>query len=217
MDQFHHFPSYTTWERRADALVHVLGVTAGVVAVVWLLTTVAGRVTSDVMISLSVYGAGLMGMLTASAAYNLAPVGRGKERLRRIDHAMIYVMIAGSYTPFLLGRLKGAIGLLLFAAVWSAASSGSGLKLAFPRRFERAGFALYLGLGWAALPVIGPLSESLSAEAFNLLLAGGVLYTVGAGVHLMTNVRFHNAVWHALVVVAAGCHFAAIVTEFVPG
>ena len=209
------FPVYTAGERAADAVVHALGVIAGLVGAFWLLTVTAGRVSAAEMGSLIAYGAGLVGMLTASAAYHLTPPGRRKERLRRLDHSMIYVMIAGSYTPFTVNRLDGGTGAVLCAAVWAVAAFGVALKLLYPFRFERLSFALYLGLGWAVLSVAEPLWRSLAPSTLLLLAVGGLVYTVGAVIHTMDRLPYHVPVWHALVVVAASCHFAAVAREFV--
>ena len=215
LDSRYEFPVYTAGERAADAIVHALGVIAGLIGAFWLLTVTAGRVSAAEMGSLVAYGAGLVGMLTASAAYHLTPPGRRKERLRRLDHSMIYVMIAGSYTPFAVNRLDGGTGLVLCAAVWAVAAFGVGLKLLYPFRFERLGFALYLGLGWAVLSVAEPLWRSLAPSTPLLLAVGGIVYTVGAVIHTMDRLPYHVPVWHALVVVAASCHFAAVAQEFV--
>ncbi|MBP2314180.1 PAQR family membrane homeostasis protein TrhA [Azospirillum soli] len=214
-DASHDFPVYTARERAADLIVHALGVIAGLVGASWLLSVTAGRVSAAEMASLVAYGAGLVGMLTASAAYHAARPGPRKAMLRRIDHAMIYVMIAGSYTPFTVNRLDGASGPVLGVAVWAVALGGVVLKLVAPWRYERLGFALYLGLGWAILSVAGPMWRSLAPTTLALLAVGGVIYTVGAVIHTKQHLPYHVPVWHALVVVAAACHFAAVAREFV--
>ncbi len=209
-------PVCTAGERAADALVHALGLTAGLAGASWLLSAaLTAHAPAVERLSLAAYGAGLVGMLAASAAYHLSRPGRLKEMLRRIDHAMIFVMIAGSYTPFTLNRLAGGTGVALCTTVWTVALGGVGLKLAFPRRFERLGFALYLALGWAILSVAGPLLESMAPATLLLLGAGGIIYTVGAVIHTRENLPYHTALWHALVVAAASCHFAAVAREFV--
>lgn len=211
----HQFPVYSVGERRADAVVHAVGVTAGIAGFVWLLNA---AVLSDTLptrtaLALAIYGLGLVGMLTASAAYNLARPGFGKALLRRVDHAMIFVMIAGTYTPFTLGLGQGVV---LGGAVWGGAAFGAALKLRFPGRFHRLGLALYLGLGWAIVTALEPLGSVLSAPALWLLVAGGLLYTVGVVFHLMERMPYNNAVWHLLVLAAASCHFAAVSVAFLP-
>ncbi|WP_448206048.1 PAQR family membrane homeostasis protein TrhA [Azospirillum sp. sgz302134] len=211
----HQFPVFTTGERVADTLIHALGVASGLVGAAWLLTATAGRVSATEMLSLVAYGVGLVGMLTASAAYHLTRPGPRKAVLRRIDHAMIFVMIAGSYTPFTLNRLQGTAGITLGIAVWTVALAGAAMKLVRPWRFERLGLALYLALGWAILSVAEPLWRSLAPATLVLLAVGGIVYTVGAVIHTMEHLPYHVPVWHALVVVAASCHFAAVAREFV--
>lgn len=209
------FPRYSEAERRADAVVHVVGVAAALLGGGWLVSAAASAATSAELLSLAVYSAGLAGTLGASALYHLTPAGWWKERFRRIDHAMIFVMIAGSYTPLSLNRLDEGGGRELCAAVWLIALAGSGIKLLYPRRIERVGIALYLGLGWAILLLAGPLVHAVSPTALTLLLAGGVLYTVGVIVHLVGR-SYCNVAWHALVLLGAACHFIAISSEFVP-
>ncbi len=206
------FPRYTPRERLADTTVHVLGVGAAALAGAWLLATRAGAMPTPQLMLLAVYAAALSGTLTLSAAYNLTPPGMLKERLRRVDHAMVFVMIAGTFTGFAAAGADAPEPPPL-GAVWIASAGGAGFKLAFPRRFERVGMVLYLGLGWAVLAAAAPLIGAMSAPSLALLAAGGVLYTVGAAVHMMDSVPFHNAAWHALVVIAAGCHFAVVAIE----
>ena len=124
---------------------------------------------------------------------------------------MIFVMIAGTYTPFTLGLGQG-IG--LGGAVWGGAAVGATLKLRFPGRFNRLGLALYLGLGWAVVTALEPLGTALSTPALWLLIAGGLVYTIGVVFHLMERMPYNNAVWHLLVLAAASCHFAAITVAF---
>ncbi|CAO3448451.1 PAQR family membrane homeostasis protein TrhA [Azospirillum largimobile] len=209
------FPVYSVGERRADAVVHAVGVTAGIAGFVWLLNAavLSDAVPTRTALALAVYGLGLVGMLTASAAYNLARPGFGKALLRRVDHAMIFVMIAGTYTPFTLGLGQGVV---LGGAVWGGAAFGAALKLRFPGRFHRLGLALYLGLGWAIVTALEPLGSVLSAPALWLLVAGGLIYTVGVVFHLMERMPYNNAVWHLLVLAAASCHFAAVTVAFLP-
>lgn len=207
------FPRYTRAEVAADAVVHALGVSAGLVASIWLLMGAVGHASGAELASLAVYAIGLVGMLGASAAYNLSPPGRAKALLQRLDHSMIYVMIGGSYTPFVISVLGGGLGMALAAVVWTGVVAGVVLKVGFPRRWERAGLALYLGLGWCIVVAIEPLATTLTPTGLTLLVVGGLLYTIGTGLHLAERLPFHNAGWHVMVLAAAACHFAAVVTE----
>ena len=215
MQSEHRFPSYSRAERGVDNAVHLIGVPAGVIAAAWLLAGVCRSTESGRLIaSMSVYAAGLIGMLGASAAYHLTRPGRAKELLRRADHAMIYVMIAGSYTPFALNVLEPPGGVLLCGIIWALAAIGIVLKLVFPRRFEGLSLALYLGMGWAMVVMIRPLIDRLPSQSLALLVGGGVVYSLGALIYTRRGLRFHTAVWHAMVLVAAGLHVTALHAAF---
>lgn len=207
------FPRYSRAEVVADAVVHGTGITAGLVGTVWLLWVAARHAGGVEIASLVVYCLGLMAMLSASALYNLTRPGRLKAAFQRLDHAMIYVMIGGSYTPFVVNVLDGSLGMTLAGVVWAGVTAGIVLKLAFWRRGERLGLALYLALGWCIVIAIEPLATTLTPLGLTLLVTGGLLYTLGTGLHLMNRLPFHNVGWHVMVLAAAACHFAAIVTE----
>lgn len=208
------FPRYTTAELRADAAVHAVAVSAGAAGAVWLPAAAAsaGAPALD-LVSLLVYTAGLAAMFSVSAAYHLTPAGPTKALLRRIDHATIFLMIAGTYTPLSLARIGGDTGAGLAIAVWALALAGATVKLAWPHRFERTALAAYLGLGWAIVVMAEPLARSVSSTALLLIAAGGLVYTIGVLIHL-SRMPFCNAIWHAFVLAGAGCHFAAMTVEF---
>ena len=203
-------PTFTAAEKWADGIVHGVGIAFAIGAGIFLFSH---GLEIERGFALMAYGIGLAAMLGASATYNLW-VGPAKEIWRRVDHAMIFVMIAGSYTPFVVLRLQGSTAALLGGIVWTGALAGVILKLAFPRRFEKLSIALYLILGWALVLGFGPLVDSLAGRTLVLLLVGGVLYTIGVPLHLAHRLRFHNAAWHTCVLAAAICHFAAIAGEF---
>ncbi|KAI95665.1 DNA-binding protein [Rhodomicrobium udaipurense JA643] len=203
------FPSYTRAEQIADAGVHAAGVTFAAVASVWLLVEAAGAVSGAHLAAVIVYCLGLVAMFSASAAYNLAPERRAKELLRRADHAAIFVMIAGSYTPFAV-VVGGGAGIGMLVAVWAIAALGVFVKLRFPRRFDRLCVALYLAQGWIVLAALRPLVRALPEDALTLLVAGGVVYTAGVPFHLMEWMRFHNVIWHVFVLAGAATQFFAI-------
>jgi hemolysin III len=164
---------YSQLEHRADAVVHVLGILFAINASLWLLWNVTGL---SVLVSVSVYCAGLLAMIGFSAAYNLVPHHRAsKQVLRRRDHAAIFIMIAATYTPFAVNRLGHPAGEWILAAIWFSATVGVTLKLVFPRRFEVATLALYLAMGWLIVTVIRPLAASVATADFWLLVAGGLV------------------------------------------
>jgi len=196
-------------ERAADRAIHAAGLAcggAGAIAVVAL--AVLRR--PEAVPAVAVYAAGLVAMLAASAAYHLARGSRHRERLRRIDHAAIFVMIAGTYTPFTVHALAGAWAAGMTAALWTAALLGAGSKLLLGRRFERFSVPAYLTLGWIVLLPADRLLGALDAATVWLLLGGGALYTLGAGVYLLRRMPYQTAVWHGMVLLAAACHYAAV-------
>jgi hemolysin III len=205
----HLFPSYTKLEQLADACVHAASVIFSIVATIILLAAAAGRLRAADTAGLVVYCIGLIGMFAASAAYNLVTRRNLKEILRRLDHAAIFIMIAGSYTPFAL-LLGGAAGCSMLIAVWAIAAVGVVIKLRFPRRLDKLSVLLYLAQGWIVILALDPIVAALPSQALWLLLGGGIVYTLGVPFHLMEWMRFHNVIWHVFVLGGAACQFAAI-------
>lgn len=198
-------------ERAADAVMHALGLAGGVAACVMLALVAAPHAATGEALGLLPYGAGLLAMLGCSAAYNLArDAATWKPLLRRLDHAAIFLMIAGTYTPITLLAIGGWRGWGLLAAVWAGAVGGMALKLAAPQRFERAAIVAYLLLGWAGLAMLDTLLATLSGRDLALLVAGGLLYSIGVVFHLATRLAYHTAIWHGFVLAAAACHFAVV-------
>ena len=204
-----HFPSYTRLERIADACVHAVSLLFSVAAAVLLLIGAIGTLPLALFIGLIVYSIAMIGMFAASAAYNLVSHAGVKEILRRLDHAAIFVMIAGSYTPFAL-VVGGAVGHALLAAVWAIAAVGIVIKLRFPRRFDRISIVLYLFQGWIVVLALNSIIAALPSQALALLVAGGIVYTLGVAFHLMERLRFHNVIWHIFVLGGAACQFVAV-------
>jgi len=203
---------YSRHEHLADAAIHVLGILFAINASLWLLFHVTGL---SVVVSVTIYCVGLLAMIGFSAAYNLVPEYRpSKQILRRLDHAAIFIMIAGTYTPFAVNRLGGS-GTIILAIVWCAATLGVIVKVLFPRRFELASLALYIGMGWTIVTVIAPLSHSMAAVDFWLLMAGGIVYSAGIVFYVIERIPYHKAIWHGAVLAAAVLQFSAIALEFV--
>lgn len=204
------FPAYTPAEKVADATVHGLGLLGASGGTVYLFSRIVPAATGARLAALVIYAVALLGMLLASASYNLMPPGRLKSVLRQVDHAMIFVMIAASYMPFAIMALRPSLGLPVCAAVWILAVVGVVLRIASNRLYTRISMGLYLGMGWLVLAVSPPLVTAVSGSVVALLFAGGIVYSLGSYVHARLRMRFHNAAWHALVVIAAFLHLAAI-------
>jgi len=201
------FPEYSSAEKLADAVVHMLGLVASPLAIAWLFLHAGPEITPGRIVTGTVYAASLLGMLWASALYNLVRAGPLKSILRRVDHAMIFVMIAGTFTPLSFIALSHDIAITLCIVIWLLAALGGALKLMNQSWAERISVFLYLAMGWVALL---PLVGGLPGSAIALVLIGSVLYSLGSFIHHRAAWPFHNALWHALVLAAAGVHLAAV-------
>ena len=197
-------------ELAADHAVHVIGLTAGAAGAFAIVARAAVSANLLSVFAVAIYALALLAMLGASAAHNCGPTGAGKEIRRRLDHAAIFVMIAGTYTPFTMSRLSGGLAIGVTAGVWTVALGGAVIKLRYPCRFERLSIVVYLVLGWQGLVLLPSLFASLPEPATALIVIGGVLYSAGAAFHIWTTLPFQTAIWHGFVLVAAGCHYAAV-------
>lgn len=206
--------NYDRAETIADAVVHGLGIALAVAGGAALMIVAALYANVSQVTAVAIYIAGLAAMIGFSAAYNLWPLTPVKWWLRRLDHSAIYLLIAATYTAFVL-PMKGTATDLILAVQWLAAFAGIALKLVFPGRFDRAAIALYLVMGWSGLFVIGPMAAALAPVTLVLIAAGGVLYSVGVIFHVWESLRFQNAIWHGFVLAAAGCHYGAVLTSVV--
>ena len=174
---------YYPGEIAADFAVHLIGMTVGVIGVLALLAVAVTSPNLAVFYSVLAYSIGLLTMLTCSAAYHLRRSSDRRDFLRRLDHAAIFVMIAGTYTPFTVCILGDWSAVWLTGSMWLAAFVGVVVKLAYPRRYEWASTAVYLVMGWAGIVFMHPLVVALDRRILMLLVSGGVLYTIGACVH----------------------------------
>lgn len=201
---------YDKQEIIADGIIHAVGVTFGIVSIIALLVLAAPSTGVWEFTSILVYGIGLLTALTASALYNLWPVSTIKWVLRQIDHSAIYLLIAGTYTPFITQMKASMEALVLLIGIWLTSAIGIALKLGLPGRFERLSILLYLLLGWSGVMAYDSVFGSLSSSTLWLITIGGILYTAGVVFHLWESLRFQNAIWHAFVLAAAACHYGAV-------
>ena len=205
----HAFRRHYAAEFELDFAIHLVGTLGGAMGATALLT-LAAMTDAATFWPVLAYSVGLMTMLGSSAAYHIQRSSERRELLRRLDHAAIFVMIAGTYTPFTACLLDGTYATWFTSAMWLSALAGVVTKLLYPRRFEWASTLVYLALGWALVFFMQPLLAALDRQTLILLVLGGILYSIGAWVHHWRRLPFHNAIWHGLVLVAAGCHYAAI-------
>jgi hemolysin III len=204
------FPQYTKRERVADGCIHVVSVIASLIALVALLVVAFETQAALWIVSLAIYGIALVATFSCSAGYHLIVRPKLKSIFRRLDHAAIFLMIAGTYTPFALMKMDASWGLTLLAVVWSMAALGIAIKLFAPRYLEGVSTALYLVQGWAVVVAWKPLVAAVPGHVALLLMLGGVLYTVGVVFHLWEKLPFQNAIWHGFVLTAASVHYAAV-------
>jgi hemolysin III len=196
-------------EMLADGIVHALALLAGVIAFPLLLFHTLQTAGTGMFAALAVYTAGFFLMWGFSLAYNMAPPGALKWLLRKFDHSMIFVMIAGTYTA-LIPHLDAGWAWALGVLVWSGAAIGILVKVVLPGRYDRLAILGYIMLGWVGVIAIGPVSAALPALSLWLLLAGGLTYVAGVIFYVWERLHFQNAIWHLFVALAAGMHFAAI-------
>jgi hemolysin III len=194
----------------ADGIVHAVGIVLAISAGSILLAFAVFHTGVWEYIAAIFYVASLLTVLSISCAYNLCPISRAKWILRRFDHAAIYLLIAGTYTPFLTQLDEPATAQLMLVLVWGAAAAGMAVKLFLPGRFDRLAIVFYLAIGWSGMAIAESLLDTLPPSTLWLIVAGGVLYSSGVVFFVWQGLKFQNAVWHGFVVVAAGLHLAAV-------
>ena len=200
---------YDRAEIIADGVVHAIGVCLGLIGAVTIVV-MAVKIERINLAPILVYVIGLVTMLGFSAAYNMWPVSPVKWVLRRFDHSAVYLLIAGTYTPFL-AQMKNALASAgLGIGVWLSATVGMALKLTLPGRFDRLAIILCLLLGWSGVIAYDSLVSAIPSSSLWLLAIGGVLYSLGTLFHVWQHLRFQNAIWHFFVLLAAGCHYSAV-------
>jgi len=207
-----HYP--TAAAKCADLVVHIVGLTLALVGgiILLLLAVRAGSITR--VVGVSIYAAGVLAMLAFSTAYNFA-AARYRPVLRRLDHAGIFLMIAGSYTPFTLHNLTGGWAWGMTIAVWSIATFGALGKLFLPKVGRKLWVAVYLALGWLVVVALKPMIDNVTLAALLLLVAGGVLYSTGVIFYVNKRLKFYRAIWHGHVVAAAAAHWTAVLVGVV--
>ncbi len=199
----------TRAEEIANALSHGLGLAASAAALPLLLAT-ALRHGGWSGVGAGVFAASVVLLYLASTLYHTARRPRARRVLQRVDHAAIYLLIAGTYTPFLLGPLRGAWGWTLLIAVWTVALGGLALKATGRLQHRGRSLSLYLGLGWLAVVAVVPLWRALPGSALLWLAAGGLAYTAGVLFFALERMRFGHLVWHGCVLAGTACHYVAV-------
>jgi hemolysin III len=200
-------------EEIANVLTHGAGALASAAGAAVLLTVAALQGDARKVVSSAVFGATLVLLYAASTLYHAARTPRVKARLKVLDHCAIYLLIAGSYTPFALVGLRGGWGWSLFGVAWGLAAAGTVFKLFFTGRFPRVSTATYVGMGWLVVVAIVPMVQRLPAATLAWLVAGGVTYTAGTVFYHSRRIPYAHAIWHLFVVGGSACHFAAVLAQ----
>jgi hemolysin III len=203
-------------EEVANCATHGFGLALSVVGLVTLVVLAVTRGGALHVVSGGVYGASLVALYSASTLYHAARTPRAKSLWRLFDHCCIYLLIAGTYTPFTLVTLRGGWGWALFAVVWGLALAGILVRVLFGERFRAAAVASYVLMGWLAVVAIKPLFELVPAGAILLIVAGGLAYTAGVFFFACHRVPHNHAIWHLFVLLGSVCHYLAVVLYVMP-
>ena len=201
---------YSKKEERLNVLSHGLGLALSIIAFPFLLLKSLEYAGFWEVSSFIIYGLSMMILYAASTFYHAEKNPKRRRKLNIFDHAAIYLLIAGSYSPFCIVGLDSSLGWYMFLFVWLFALTGVILKLFFTGKFEKISTAMYLLMGWQVMFFIKPLMNSLSEEGFQMLVAGGVFYSVGAILYSIQKIPFNHAIFHVFVLLGSLCHFVAI-------
>ncbi|MGO2161502.1 MAG: PAQR family membrane homeostasis protein TrhA [Vibrio toranzoniae] len=208
---------YCDIEERANAITHGLGVVLGVVGLILLLIR-AFEHQADILTiaSMAVYGSSIILLFLASTLYHSITTEKTKRLLKTLDHCAIYLLIAGSYTPFLLVSLRTPLAMGLMAVIWGIALVGIIMKIAFVYRFKRLSLMTYLAMGWLSLVVVYQLAMNIEMGGLVLLALGGVVYSLGVIFYVAKRIPYNHAIWHLFVLAGCACHFFAIYLYVTP-
>jgi hemolysin III len=207
---------YTVEEERVHAVSHGVGVLLSAAGLAWMLDLSIGTADPWRIIASCVYGASLIGLFLASTLYHTFHASRWSHLFKLLDHCAIYLLVAGSYTPFLLVAMRTETGWWLLGAVWTLAVVGVLTKLRFRHRYPWLSLTGYLLMGWLILIALPEVAEAVGAGAMIWLVAGGVSYTVGALFYMAKRLPFNHAIWHLFVLTGAICHFLGVVWYVLP-
>lgn len=203
--------TYPYKEEIANTISHAIGLLMGIIGLILLLNKALAYEADPLTItSMALYGSSMIVLFLASTLYHAVSDQKIKQGLKVFDHCAIYLLIAGSYTPFLLVSLRTPLAIGLMVIIWSIALAGIIMKIAFMQRFKRFSLFSYLSMGWLSLIVIYQLTANLPLGGLLLLALGGVIYSLGVIFYVAKRIPYHHAIWHVFVLVGCACHFLAI-------
>jgi len=201
---------YDTKEEKINVLTHAFGLLLSVIALILLIVKASFFGTIWHVVSFTIFGSSLIILYTASTIYHNSKNLKLRTRLNIFDHASIYVLIAGTYTPFTLVTLNGKTGWWIFGITWIFALIGIILKLFFTGRYDKLSTLMYVFMGWIIVFAIKPLIQNLPIEGIWWLFAGGISYTLGAILYSFDKIKYNHAIFHVFVLVGSFCHFVSI-------
>jgi hemolysin III len=201
---------YSVREELVHALTHGIGVILSIAGLSWMLYVSIAAADPWSIVASSVYGATLIALFLASTIYHSMYRSQHREVFKLLDHCAIYLLIAGTYTPFLLVAMRSDTGWWLFGTIWALATAGIVKKLWFRNRFPRVALASYLAMGWLVVVAAPQLAAAIGPDGMAWLFAGGVSYSVGAIFYVLNRMPFNHAVWHVFVLGGGVCHFMSV-------
>ncbi len=208
--------TYSPLEEKLNVISHAFGLGLSVLGLI-LLVWRASRLGETVhLISFSIFGGSMILLYAASTFYHNSKTPRLRYKLKVLDHASIYFLIAGTYTPFALVTLQGTVGWIIFGVVWAMALAGAVLKLFFTGRFQTVSTVMYVVMGWIIVFAVKPLINNFSYEGLLWLMSGGISYTLGAVVFSLDRIKFNHAIFHVFVLLGTFCHFISIYYYVLP-
>ncbi|MDJ0749858.1 MAG: hemolysin III family protein [Woeseiaceae bacterium] len=207
---------YSVLEEIIHAITHGIGVILSIAALSWMLYVSISAADPWRIAASSIYGATLIALFLASTVYHSMYASRHREIFKLLDHCAIYLLIAGTYTPFLLVAMRTDTGWWLFGTIWALATAGIIKKLWFRHRFPKIALASYLVMGWLAVAAAPQIAGAIGANGMAWLVAGGISYSVGAVFYALNRMPFNHAVWHVFVLAGGVCHFLSIAWHVLP-
>ena len=207
---------YSPIEEKVNTISHAIGFILSIIALVFLVTYANLHGDAWHIVSFSIFGASLITLYAASTSYHSVKKPELRNRLKIIDHASIYVLIAGTYTPFTLVTLNGTIGWVIFGITWGLALTGIILKLFFTGKYDLFSTTVYVFMGWVIVFAIKPLINNLPLEGLLWLFAGGISYTIGAVLYSIKKIKLNHAIFHMFVLIGSFCHFMSVFFYVLP-
>ena len=210
------YPVYSLAEELINIYSHAVGAILSMIALVFLILRAIQEIGVQPIISFTVFGFSLVLLYVTSTLYHLSKIPAQRKKLRVFDHVTIFILIAGTYTPFALIILEGWIGWVIFAFSWGLALTGTVLKIFYTGRYKILSTLMYVFMGWMVLFAIVPLSEKLPTAGMFWLLGGGLSYSVGAILYSIRKIPFNHAIFHCFVLLGSACHFISIYYYVLP-